>query len=83
MTDHDPGPFRKAESDLKDIAKLLDDCLPKGMLFALVIFTPGAGGYASYASNGRREDMIRALREAADVIEAKADSPPGSNLSRH
>ena len=71
---------RKAESRLQDIARSIDDQLPNGICFALVTFTPGAGGYSGYVSSAQRDDMIAALRECADVLEAKRDVPPGQPI---
>lgn len=75
--------FRDSERRLQGIAKQIDAELPEGIVFALTIFTVGDGGYAGYVSNAQRGDMIKALRECADTLEAKADSPPGANLERH
>lgn len=36
---------------------------PAGVGFALLMFDFGEGGNIAYFSNGRREDMIRALEE--------------------
>lgn len=74
---------RIAEGRMQDLAKRIDKRLPEGILFALVTFTAGEGGYAGYVSNGHRADMIKALRECADILEAKADMPPGAPLARH
>lgn len=74
---------RNTEALLQGIAKGLDDILPEGICFALVTFTVGSGGYAGYVSNGRRPEMIKALRECADTLEARADMPPGAPLSRN
>ena len=38
--------------------------------FALLVFTFGEEGFSTYVSNARREDMIKALRENADRLEA-------------
>lgn len=44
--------------------------------FAVLVFPFGeAGRTAHYISNARREDMIKALREKADTLEAKRDIP--------
>lgn len=75
--------FRQGEQKLQSIAERLKEWLPDGLCFALIIFTPGKDGYAGYVCNAKRTDMIRALRECADTLEAHADSPPGSNLERN
>ena len=38
--------------------------------FALLVFTFGEEGFSTYVSNANREDMIKALRENADRLEA-------------
>ena len=65
------------EQLMRDIAKTIDAILrevlgePKG--FALIMFEFNQEGIGNYISNARREDMIKALRETADRIEANAD----------
>ncbi len=46
--------------------------------FALLGFTKGEGGWSTWVSNARREDMIEALREMADSLELDLDHPPGA-----
>lgn len=46
-----------------------------GALFAVLGFIPGEGGWATYTSNADRESMVKALREMADHLEARADAP--------
>lgn len=51
---------------------VLIDEFPKGtglMLAAFDFNEEGEQGHMSYASNGRRTDMIKALRELADRLE--------------
>ena len=44
--------------------------------FVVLVFPFGeAGRAAHYISNARREDMIKALREKADTLEAGQDIP--------
>jgi len=45
------------------------------MGFALLLFKHNVPGVANYVSNSNREDMIKALRETADMLEAKNDIP--------
>lgn len=47
-----------------------------GAGFALLGFTFGEGGWATWVSNAERPDMIRALREMADSLEEEIDVPP-------
>ena len=75
--------FRESERKLQLIAKFIDAQLPEGIVFALTIFTVGEASYAGYVSNAERADMIKALRECADTLEAKAESAPGANLEKH
>lgn len=73
---------RETEQRLQALARMIDAALPAGVAFALVTFTVGDAGYAGYVSSGNRTDMIKALRECADVIEAKADLPRGAPMGR-
>ncbi len=47
-----------------------------GAGFAVLGFDFAEGGWATYASNAKREDMVKALREMADHLEANTDIPP-------
>ncbi len=38
------------------------------VLFAVLLFTAGPGGFAAYSSNAERLTMIRALKEMADTL---------------
>lgn len=63
---------------MQAIARLVEQRLPDGMLFVVMTFTPGedgSGGYSGYISNADRADMIKALRECADTLEARMDTP--------
>lgn len=73
---------RSGEARLRGLADHITETLPEGTGFALVTFTLGEGGYAGYVSNARRADMIKALRECADTLEARRDSPPGAPIVR-
>lgn len=53
----------KAEAALKKIADHLRIVTPEGMGFTLMFYTFGEGGSMFYASNAKREDMIRAMQE--------------------
>ena len=62
------------ESVMNSIARALDELLEdeggKKMGFMLMVFEFGKPGVANYVSNADREDMIKALREKADALEA-------------
>ncbi len=45
--------------------------------FMLMLFDFGPDGFSSYISNARRADMIKALREQADRMEAGTDATVG------
>jgi len=51
-----------------------------GACFAVLGFTIGEGGWATWVSNAERGDVITALREMADNLERKLDTPPGSRI---
>ena len=67
------------EKDLSEIARNISDQLKslygKSMGFALTIFEFYNPGVGDYVSNAERSDMIKALRECADRLEAKEDIP--------
>jgi len=44
-----------------------------GFMILVFPFNGGSGSAAHYISNANREDMIKVLREKADVLEAKGD----------
>jgi len=68
-----PGVKRSAQQ----VARLIDERLPPGFGFALLVFSFGEHGYLTHVSNAQREDLVKVLRETADVLEANRDSPPG------
>lgn len=41
--------------------------------FGLTLFSFGEGGFMVYASNGNREDMIEAMKELVERLEAADD----------
>ena len=54
------------KSKLKDIAKMVDNELPKGFGFVVLSFKFNATPYASemmYVSNANREDVVQAMEE--------------------
>lgn len=66
---------RQTEEKLQGIARMVEAELPDGTLFALICFNGGdRGGYSSYVSNANRQDMARAMYEAADRMATKTDS---------
>lgn len=69
--------FPEAERAAAGIASLIGDKLPPGYGFALLVFSFGEGGYLTHVSNCNRADLVKTLRECADTLEARKDSPPG------
>lgn len=63
------------EVELKDyftaMAKHTEAALPPGTLFALLVFDDPM--IAQYVSNARRRDIISAMRECANRLEANED----------
>ena len=47
----------------------------------VILFEFGKPGTTNYMSNAPRKDMIKALRESADVLEAQQDMPVFVNVS--
>jgi hypothetical protein len=61
------------------LAAAIEETLPGGSskkgraLFVLLVFDEP--GLAQYVSNAERQDIIKAMRETADRLEAKQDIP--------
>lgn len=51
------------ERALKTIAALVDEHVPEGMGFCVLLFDFGEGGSMFYMSNARREDVHKMMRE--------------------
>lgn len=64
-----------AEDNAQRIARLITAQLPEGVVFACLFCTVGEGGFSTYVSSAYREDMVKALREAADNLERSLDTP--------
>lgn len=45
------------------------------VMFAVLLFTEGPGGFSAYSSNAQRPDMVKALREMADRLDGDAARP--------
>jgi hypothetical protein len=75
--------LRSLESKVQPLCRVIDAEL-NGVVkgkdrkngFAILLFRFD-GDEATYGSNAERADMVKALRECADRLEARADSPPG------
>lgn len=64
--------------ELQEFAQILDNAFNpdkknRSVGFVLLTFGFGAPGIANYISNGSRDDMVTALREAANRLENKQD----------
>ncbi len=74
-------PMMEIDSDgaMRDIAGMINDYVNQGVApgkygFMVLVFPFGDDVRAAhYISNASREDMIKALREKADVLEKKLD----------
>jgi hypothetical protein len=51
------------------IAEVIRPMLPAGAGFALLVFDMGPDGFMTWVSNAKRADMVKALRELANVLE--------------
>lgn len=69
--------FPHIERMAQEVAQRIGGAFPPGWGFALLAFNFGEGGYLTHVSNANRADLVKLLRETADVLEANADSPPG------
>jgi hypothetical protein len=47
----------------RQLAARIDEGLPKGIGYTLLLYEFGEGGWLSYICNGKREDMIKAMKE--------------------
>ncbi len=69
--------FPEAERAAQFVAQSIGYRLPEGYGFALLVFSFGEAGYLTHVSNCERTDLVKILRECADVLDRNADSPPG------
>lgn len=60
---------------MRAIAGAIDEALPDGFIFALLIFPDSNPQIANYISNGNRADLIKALKEGAERLEREEDTP--------
>lgn len=51
------------EATGRAIAERIGVDLPKGIGFTLLLYQFGPGGWLNYISNGRREDVVKAMEE--------------------
>lgn len=66
------------EAAARDIGRFIGKLIPSGFGYTLAVYRFGAGGEMTYVSNGRREDVVKMLRELAEVLEHKAEAPHGA-----
>ena len=55
---------------MRDLADGIREALPQGLGFALLVYDHNVPGMANYVSNSQRSDMVTALRECADKLDA-------------
>jgi len=67
------------EKHAREIGKILLDVLPPGVGFTLWLFDFGEGGWFTFLSNTRRDDMIRVFIEHIDKL---MQDPKTSDESR-
>ncbi len=66
---------------MQEMGKKVQAMLPKELGFCILVFPFKAPGTANYISNARREDMIKSLRETADMFENMEDfETPDNNM---
>ena len=66
--------MQKTKEIMKQAADELSEKF-KGLGFVLIVFEFYKPGISNYISNAKREDMIKALRESANMLERKQDFP--------
>lgn len=64
-----PPELLAMEAKGRDIARLLAGVLPPGIGFTLMLYDFGEGGFTTYLSNARRDDMVRMLKETLGKLE--------------
>lgn len=65
-----PEEFRAGlEAKCQQLAGLIGHDMPKEVGFALLLFNFGEGGFMTYCSNAKRNDMIKALKEMIQKLE--------------
>mgnify|MGYP001814238329 CR=1 FL=1 len=67
-----PLTVEEIEELVNTIANSTDERVPDGVGFAVMLFEFGKGGHMAYASNGRRQDMIRALQELLGKLQSSS-----------
>lgn len=81
---NEPEKNKRVAETLRHIAGAINSTIKSEfgeMGFALLVFHFNAPGISHYISNARREDMIEAMREAADRIESKKDIRAKTDVS--
>lgn len=58
------------EKRAKEVGLILKGIMPEGVGYAFLMFTSGEDGWMTYASNAQRADMIKALDEMKEKLEA-------------
>lgn len=64
--------LEEAEQSARALGRVIYDVMPDGWGFTLMMFSYGEGGNTTYISTARREDMLKALREMIEKLEAGA-----------
>jgi hypothetical protein len=66
---------------MKKMAESIEKMLPKEFGFTILVFPFSNPSVANYVSNANRNDMIKALKEAAFRLEDKQDfETPENNI---
>lgn len=62
-------PVESAERVMQDIARNVEERIPHGYGFVVLLTSFGENGFASWVGNIGRENLPKALREWADTVE--------------
>lgn len=65
------------EASAAEIGTFIASVLPHGVGFALLVYDFGEKGNLGYVSNGKREDMLKAMREFIEKNERGESSAVG------
>ncbi len=71
--------FDVLEEHARDLGRAIDEFLPDGVGFVLVVFDGKPGGTCTtFVSNADRATVAGVLRELTPIIEHNAAAPPGA-----
>lgn len=64
--------LEEGEVACRQLAEALNETMPEGWGFTLILFSYGEDGFSTYISTAQRADMVASLRELCDKLEQGA-----------